>query len=140
LTLLLSGDQLFVGRITTMNPGSGVLGGRRILVVEDEAMVSMMLVDILTSAGGVVIGPAGSTKKALALIEQETIHCAILDVKLTDGMSVPVAEALAARGIPYVIASGYSDKELAGYSATRIVRKVYTAYEVIEAIADVLRP
>jgi DNA-binding response OmpR family regulator len=123
-----------------MNPGSGVLGGRRILVVEDEAMVSMMLVDILTSAGAVVIGPAGSTKKALALIEQETIHCAILDVKLTDGMSVPVAEALAARGIPYVIASGYSDKELAGYSATRIVRKVYTAYEVIEAIADVLRP
>jgi len=56
-------------------------------------------------------------------------------------MSVPVAEALAARGIPYVVATGYSDKKIAAdYGAARVVRKVYVPDEVIEAIADVLRP
>ena len=57
-----------------MNPGSGLLRGRRILVVEDEVMVSMMLDDLLTSAGCVVIGPAGTTVAALALIEQEDVR------------------------------------------------------------------
>jgi DNA-binding NarL/FixJ family response regulator len=92
-----------------MNPGSGaLLSGRRILVVEDEIMVPMELDDLLTSAGAVVIGPAGSTVEALALIEKETIHCAILDVKLTDGVSVPVAEALAARGVRFVVTTAYA--------------------------------
>jgi DNA-binding NtrC family response regulator len=90
-----------------MNPGSAVLRGRRVLVVEDEVLVSMMLDNLLTSAGAVVIDPVGTTTKALALIEQDVIHCAVLDVKLMDGMSVPVAEALAARGIPFVVATGY---------------------------------
>lgn len=123
-----------------MNPGSGILNGRRILVVEDEPLVSMMLRDLLTESGGVVIGPAATTAAALTLVEQGPIHCAILDVRLQDGLSVPVAEALAARGIPYVITTGYADKELAIYAAARVVRKVFRPEEVIEAIADILRP
>jgi DNA-binding NtrC family response regulator len=124
-----------------MNPGSGVLRGRRILVVEDEVMVSMMLDNLLTSAGAVVIGPVGATTKALALIERHVIHCAVLDVKLMDGMSVPVAEALAARGIPFVVATGYRPEMIPpGYNGAPVLRKVYLADEVIEAIADILRP
>jgi DNA-binding response OmpR family regulator len=69
-----------------MNPGSAVLRGRRVLVVEDEVLVSMMLDNLLTSAGAVVIDPVGTTTKALALIEQDLIHCAVLDVKLMDGV------------------------------------------------------
>ena len=68
-----------------MNPGSGVLNGRRVLIVEDEAIVSMILEDLLTASGCVVIGTAGNTKAALTLIEQEPIDCAVLDVKLLDG-------------------------------------------------------
>jgi CheY-like chemotaxis protein len=124
---------------TTMNPGSGVLKGRRVLVVEDEAMISLMLEDLLIDAGCVVIGPAGSTVEALALIEQEVIHCAVLDIKLMDGMSVPVAEALAARGIPFVIATG-CEVIPPEYDGAPVLSKLFMPHEIIEAIADILRP
>jgi CheY-like chemotaxis protein len=122
-----------------MNPGSGLLNGRRILVVEDEAIESMMLKDLLTDSGGVVIGPAVTTVEALALIEQEAIECAVLDIKLTDGLSVPVAEALAARGIPFVITTG-CDVIAPSYNGTRVLSKLFMPHELIEAIADILRP
>ena len=119
--------------------GGALLRGRRVLVVEHEAMVSMIFEDLLTSAGAVVIGPAGSAVEALAFIEQEAVHYAILDVKLADGMSGPVAEALAARGIPFVVATGY-DTIPSEYNGARVLRKLFMPHEVIEAIADILRP
>jgi DNA-binding NtrC family response regulator len=122
-----------------MNSGSGILRGRRILVVEDEAMASLMLKDLLTDAGCTVIGPVGTTVAALALVEQETIHCGVLDIKLTDGISVPVAEALAARGIPFIVATGY-DAIPAAYNGAPVFRKLFMADEVVDAIADILRP
>jgi DNA-binding NtrC family response regulator len=121
-----------------MNPGSGLLNGRRVLVVEDEAIESLMIEDILTSAGALVIGPTGTTVGALTLIEQETIHCAILDVKLLDGMSVPVAEALAARGIRFVVATGY-DAIPPEYNGAPVLRKLFMPDELVDAIADILR-
>jgi len=118
--------------------GVASLSGRRILVVEDEAMLAMMLDATLSEAGGVVIGPAGTVKAALGLLGEEAVDCALLDVKLQDGFSVPVAEALDALGIPYVITSGY-DHIPDGYNGARVLRKVFMPEEVIEAIADVLR-
>ena len=122
-----------------MNPGSAVLRGRRILVVEDEVLISLMLEDVLKSAGAVVIGPAGTTTKALALLEQEPIDCAVLDIQLFDGPSLPVAEALAARGIRFVIATG-CDTIPAGYNGAPVLHKVFLPEEVVEAVADILRP
>jgi CheY-like chemotaxis protein len=58
-----------------MNSGSGILRGRRILVVEDEAIETLLIEDLLSSAGAIVIGPTGTIGEALALIEQEDIHC-----------------------------------------------------------------
>jgi DNA-binding response OmpR family regulator len=83
------------------------------------------------------IGPAGTTQSALKLIEQEPIDCAILDVKLIDGTSVPVAEALAARGIRFVVATG--ERIDPRYSGARVLHNVFNADELIEAIADILR-
>jgi DNA-binding response OmpR family regulator len=119
--------------------GVASLSGRRILVVEDEAMLAMMLDDTLSDAGGVVIGPAGTVKAALDLLGEEVVDCALLDVKLHDGNSVPVAEALAALGIPYVVTSGYDHIPEEYNNGARILRKVFMPEEVIEAIADVLR-
>jgi CheY-like chemotaxis protein len=116
-----------------------LLRGRRVLVVEDEALVSLMLEDVLESAGAVVIGPAGTAAEALALLEQEPVDCAVLDIQLIDGTSLPVAEALAARGIRFVIATGYESIP-PGYNGAPVLRKVYLSDEVIEAIADILRP
>jgi DNA-binding response OmpR family regulator len=123
-----------------VSPDKGTLVGRRVLVVEDEAMVALMLDEVLTLAGCVVIGPAGTTTEALALLERETIHCAVLDVKLTDGMSFPVADALAARAIPFIVTTGYGQDQIDGFDGAPVVRKAYIADEVIEAIAGILRP
>jgi CheY-like chemotaxis protein len=84
-----------------MMQGRASLEGRRVLVVEDEAVEALMLEDLLAQAGCVVIGPAGTTDSALTLIEQEAIDCAVLDVKLLDGQVFPVADTLVARGVPY---------------------------------------
>ena len=117
--------------------GSETLRGRRILVVEDEAMVSMMLESTLSAAGGVVVGPVPSANAALALLAQEAVDCAVLDVKLLDGPSLPVAEALSARGIPFVISTGYESIPH-GYNGARILRKVFMPEDLINAIADIL--
>jgi DNA-binding response OmpR family regulator len=116
-----------------------LLTGRRILIVEDEALVSLMLADVLESAGAVVVGPVSTVKAALDLLGEEAIDCAVLDVKLEDGISVPVAEALAALGIRFVIATG-SDTVPAGYNGAPVLHKVFLPEEVIEAMADILRP
>jgi CheY-like chemotaxis protein len=121
--------------------GGALLSGRRILVIEDEALVSMMLSDLLTDAGCVVVGPAGTTQSALRLIEQEPIDCAILDVKLADGTSLPVAEALASRGIRFVLATGYAREGIdPAYNGAPLLQKVFDRNELIEVLADVLRP
>ena len=84
----------------------------------------MMIQDVLVASGGVVIGPAVSTKDALALPEQEVVHCAVLDVKLVDGPSTPVAEALTARGIPFIVATGY-EESMNGYNDAPVLQKVF---------------
>jgi CheY-like chemotaxis protein len=79
----------------------------RILLVEDEMMVAMLVEDILVDAGHVVIGPLAQADKALQAAGNETLDLAILDVNINGGSVYPVAEALAARGIPFVFATGY---------------------------------
>jgi ActR/RegA family two-component response regulator len=88
-----------------------------------------------------VVGPAGTAQSALRLIEQEPIDCAILDVKLADGTSLPVAEALAARGIRFVLATGYAREGIdPAYNGAPLLQKVFDRDELIEVIADILRP
>jgi CheY-like chemotaxis protein len=117
------------------------LRGRRILVVEDEAVVSLMIIDLLAEAGCEVIGPAATTESALALIEQEGIDCAILDVKLLDGQVFPVADTLTARGVPFVFATGYAADTLgARYTGVPRIEKVYDRDELLDAVAVILDP
>lgn len=80
---------------------------KRILVVEDEPLVAMMLQDMLDDIGFDVIGPAMRVEAALVLINTEPLDAAILDVNLGRERSYPVAERLAAMGIPFAFATGY---------------------------------
>jgi DNA-binding response OmpR family regulator len=86
--------------------------GRRILVVEDEYLLASALAEWLELMDMSVVGPAASIADALSLIARENIDFAIVDVNLRGTMSFPVAEALAARGVPFVFASGYGDASL----------------------------
>lgn len=84
-----------------------VLRGMRVLVVEDEPLVSMALVDELESVGAVVIGPAASVEGALDLIATSQIDAAILDVELQQKLIYPAADLLVARGIPFILTTGH---------------------------------
>ncbi len=85
------------------------LEGRRLLIVEDEYMIASELATSLETMGAVVIGPAGSVREALALVERDgdRLEGAVLDINLRDERVYPVADALAARRVPFVFATGY---------------------------------
>lgn len=89
------------------SPGDDGLKGMRILVVEDEAMVALALELTLEDFGCEVIGPAGSLADAIPLARDTPMEGAILDVNLSGEKVFPVAEILAARGIPFVFVTGY---------------------------------
>ena len=92
-----------------MNESSGdsKLNGLRILVVEDEAAISMLLEDMLMDFGCEVVGPAARLSAALEMIEGETFDIAILDVNLAGDPIYPAAEALAQRDVPFIFSTGY---------------------------------
>lgn len=100
--------ELLEARHATGPVPAPAAGPRRILLVEDSAFVADAVTAFLASRGIEVLGPAGRVPAALALLDSEPPDAAVLDVDLNGTPSWPVAEALAARGIPFVLATGYS--------------------------------
>jgi PAS domain S-box-containing protein len=80
---------------------------RRVLLVEDEALVAMMIQECLTEYGHSVVGPISRAADALAAAKQGEFDAAILDINLSDGMAYPVAEILSQRGVPFAFVTGY---------------------------------
>ncbi|UIJ44190.1 response regulator [Sphingomonas cannabina] len=83
--------------------------GKRILVVDDEPFIAMMLEDILGDLGCAVIGPALDLGEAEALARGAAIDAAILDVNLGNRTSHSIADLLRERQIPFVVASGSAE-------------------------------
>jgi CheY-like chemotaxis protein len=79
----------------------------RVLLVEDEALVAMMIQETLTEFGFQVIGPASTASEALAAARERDFDAAVLDINLGDGLVYTVAEILAVRGVPFVFVTGY---------------------------------
>jgi DNA-binding LytR/AlgR family response regulator len=77
--------------------------------VEDEYLVATNMVDMLEELGAEVVGPAGTVEDALQLVESEGSRPggAVLDINLNGVRVYPVAHALAARGVPFIFATGY---------------------------------
>lgn len=115
------------------------LQGARILLVEDEALVAMMLEDMLHDLGCVVVGPAARVDEAMQLLQGEAIDAAVLDVNLNNETVIPVAEALAARGVPFVFGTGYARTDILGSFADRpVLHKPYRSGELASAIRGVV--
>lgn len=83
------------------------LSGLRVLVVEDEVTISLLLEDMLLDLGCEVVGPAARLQVAKGLVEKEQLDLAILDVNVAGEPIYPVVEALAQRGVPFVFSTGY---------------------------------
>ncbi|KQP52516.1 hypothetical protein ASG40_06555 [Methylobacterium sp. Leaf399] len=84
-----------------------LLNGVRVLVVEDEAAISMLLEDMLLDFGCTVVGPAARLATALEMAEAESFDVAILDVNVAGEPIYPVAEAIVRRTLPLVFSTGY---------------------------------
>ncbi|HXA38054.1 MAG TPA: response regulator [Phenylobacterium sp.] len=88
------------------------LAGLRVLVVEDEMMVSMLIEDMLTDLGCQVVGPASRLDEAMELAASSELDCAVLDVNLGGQPIFPLADVLRERGRPFAFATGYGDAGL----------------------------
>jgi len=114
---------------------STLLAGRRILIVEDEYMIAMLLEDLLTELDCTVAGVAARPADALQLVRTTELDAAVLDVNLDGDDSFGIAAALDERRIPFVFATGYGDSrlkpEFAGYP---VVRKPFRLQELSEAL------
>lgn len=93
------GDTAKSGRVTGTT--------RRVLVVEDETLVAMMLEEMLQELNCSVLGPAGDLAEAMGFAETGEFDLALLDVSLRRTPSFPVAEILQKRGIPFAFMTGY---------------------------------
>ncbi|GLK76647.1 response regulator [Methylopila jiangsuensis] len=110
--------------------------GLKILVVEDEAMISMMIEDMLLDHGVDVVGPAGGVAQAMKLLDAAALDGALLDVNLGGEKSFPVADALAAKGVPIVFTTGYGEAGVIGrYPDARTLQKPFVAADLIEALS-----
>ncbi len=92
---------------TTTPLKSRALQGRRVMIVEDELLVAMLLEEALVEHGCEIVGPFSTVETALAAARDVVAHVAVLDVNLRGKRVYPVAEMLEARGIPFLLMSGY---------------------------------
>ena len=118
---------------------TSMLAGRRVLVVEDEAIVAWALEDMLADLGCCMVGPAARIAQALALIEAEALDMAVLDVNLDGLTSYCVADALAARGVPFMFSTGYNKDRLPSpYRDRPVMQKPYATADLGAMLANLM--
>lgn len=93
-----------------MSVGSHALAGKRVLIVEDEALIALMLEHVLADFACVPVGPCNTLTAALTAVERETFDLALLDINLFGEKVYPVADALTERHIPFLFLSGYGEE------------------------------
>jgi DNA-binding response OmpR family regulator len=113
------------------------LRGKRILVVEDEVLIAVMVQDMLSDLGTTVIGPAATISDALALAEAEDIDAAILDVNVRGVRIDPVAEVLWARSIPVLFATGYGEVKLLNGQQATVIDKPYSREKLLRGLEQI---
>jgi CheY-like chemotaxis protein len=115
------------------------LDGRRILLVEDSPVVGPFTADLLVDLGCEVVGPAPSMAAARELIEGDAFDAAIMDVHIRGERVFPLCEMLEAKGVPFVLTSGYADWTMADKWQDRPrLRKPYRIHDVRSALVDLL--
>ena len=103
---------------------------RRILLVEDDVLIGMMLVDMLDALGFAEPAQATSVADALAILGTQPFAAALIDINLGETKGWPVADALAARDIPFAFTSGGGDVIPAEHSHRQLVSKPFRLSEI----------
>jgi DNA-binding response OmpR family regulator len=119
---------------------AGRLDGLRVLLVEDEFLVSLALEDDLRIAGATLVGPFNDLISALGAAQVEMFDVAVLDVNLGNAMVYPLAQDLIERDVPFVFLSGYSAADMpARFAHIPRIAKPADIGRLVAAIRSVLK-
>jgi CheY-like chemotaxis protein len=115
------------------------LSNRKVLVVEDEMMIAMLIEDMLDEFGCKVVGPATSVPRALELIGKEQVEVAVLDLNLDGKDTYTIAEALRQKHVPFIFATGYGSTNLREeYGDRPVLQKPFQAKALETALTEAL--
>jgi CheY-like chemotaxis protein len=115
------------------------LAGQRVLIVEDEAVVAVLIEDILVDNGCHVVGLASRLSDAMAKAQSLSFDIAIVDMNLNGQQSLPVAELLAQLGAAFVLATGYGANSLArSFPGVPILQKPFRQNDLERAVREAL--
>jgi CheY-like chemotaxis protein len=118
-----------------------LLSERRILVVEDEILILMMIEDMLADLGCKSVSAATKNEQAIALVNEQVFDAAMLDMNLNGKVTYDVADALAARGVPFVYATGNSVRDTRdGFRDRPVLKKPFSQEELTKALFSLLPP
>jgi CheY-like chemotaxis protein len=118
---------------------SGDLAGTRVLLVEDESLVALMIEDMIEDIGAVGAGTASTIGEALTTLESARPDIAVLDINVGGDLVFPVCERLAELGIPFVFSTGYGEHGVPPqWRASPVLQKPYSAPQLADALARCL--
>ncbi len=118
-----------------------LLHGKQVLIVEDEVLISMLLGDMLTDLGCQTILEAHDLETAVAVLDTRLPELCILDLRLNDVLSYPVAEMLTARGVPIIFSTGYGKDHIGGrWNHCLTLFKPYDVFQLNDAIKSTFQP
>jgi len=111
----------------------------RVLIVDDETMVSMLIEDMVADFGGHVVGPAASFEQAMTWALEADLDLAILDVNLGGQAVYPIADVLRYRDIPFIFTTGYDSSVIPHpYRGQRVLSKPFSHQSFWETVEEVL--
>jgi CheY-like chemotaxis protein len=115
------------------------LTGRKVLVVEDEAMIAGLIEMTLGEAGCSIVGPVATLEQAFETLERERLDAALLDIRLNGRDVYAVADALNTRGIPFIFISGFTQKQMPpGYRKCPYIAKPFVPDAMLALLAKVV--
>jgi DNA-binding response OmpR family regulator len=115
------------------------LTGKRVLLVEDEAIIALAIEDMLREIGCEVVGPALDVTRGEQLAKDAALDAAVLDINLGGRMSHSIAQILRARRLPFCFSTGYASAEIpAGFESIQVLQKPYDIASLRSALVQLL--
>lgn len=109
----------------------------RVLVVEDEPLITMEIEDVIDALGYQIVGPFAQLDEALEVAKRGNFDCAVLDINIRGGNTYAIAEMLLERGCPFVMATGYSDWSIPTHLASQ--KRLTKPYGSVQLEAELRR-
>lgn len=136
----LATNNLAMNNSATNNLATNNLAGLQILVVEDEALVAMLIEDVLTDIGCSVVGIASTFTEGMEYANRLAFDAAILDVNLQGQQSYPIAGTLAGRHVPFIFVTGYGEASiLEELKHIQVIRKPFRRRDLERALSSAMR-